>query len=63
MLVHGIHANEAMAQLGFASKLNVYRRFLTQFRYIGHIHVDARLMGNFDRLGRESTVDIAHDFL
>jgi NTE family protein len=63
MLVHAIAADEIMSGLGAASKLNGDWEFLTYLRDQGRDHADKWLVQNFDRLGRESTVDIRKEYL
>ncbi len=63
VLVHAIAADEIMSELGAASKLNGDWEFLTYLRDQGRAHADAWLAANFDRLGRESTVDIRKEYL
>jgi NTE family protein len=63
MLVHAISADEIMSGLGAASKLNGDWEFLTYLRDQGRDHADKWLAENFDRLGRESTVDIRKEYL
>jgi NTE family protein len=63
MLIHSIAANEVMNELGHASKLNADWEFLVNLRDSGRAHADAWIRENFDRLGRESTVDIRGTYL
>ena len=63
MLVHSIAADEIMSELGVASKLNGDWDFLTYLRDQGRDHADKWLALNFDRLGRESTIDIRKEYL
>jgi NTE family protein len=63
MLIHSIAANEVMTMLGHTSKLNADWEFLVNLRDSGRTHADAWLKENFDRLGRESTVDIRATYL
>jgi len=63
MLIHSIAANDVMNELGHTSKLNADWEFLTSLRESGRAHADAWLATNFDRLGRESTVDIRETYL
>jgi NTE family protein len=63
MLIHSISANEVMNELGHTSKLNADWEFLVSLRDTGRAHADAWLKENFDRLGRESTVDIRGTYL
>jgi NTE family protein len=63
MLIHSIAANEVMNELGHASKLNADWEFLVNLRDSGRAHAGAWIEENFDRLGRESTVDIRGTYL
>jgi NTE family protein len=63
MLAHSIAADEIMSELGVASKLNGDWDFLTYLRDEGRDHADKWLALNFDRLGRESTIDIRKEYL
>lgn len=63
VLVHAIAADEIMSELGAASKLNGDWEFLTYLRDQGRDHADKWMDANFDRLGRESTVDIRKEYL
>ncbi|MEK0084113.1 patatin-like phospholipase family protein [Benzoatithermus flavus] len=58
MLIHAIQAEEVMQNLSVMSKLNADWEFLTHLRDDGRAHADAWLARNFDRLDRESSVDI-----
>src|SRR5262245_4339244 len=63
ILVHAIAADDIMSGLGAASKLNGDWEFLTYLRDQGRDHADRWLASNFDRLGRDSTVDIRKEYL
>jgi len=63
MLIHGINAETVMGELSHASKLNADWEFLTYLRDVGREHADAWLDENFERLGRESSVDIGSVYL
>jgi NTE family protein len=63
MLVHSISADDVMTGLGVASKLNADWEFLIHLRDAGRAHASAWLEENFERLGKESTVDIEATFL
>lgn len=63
ILIHGISAEEEMTRLGVASKLNADWEFLTHLRDIGRERADAWIAANFDRLGKQSTVDIREQYL
>jgi len=63
MHVHWIDAEEEMRGLGVSSKLNADLDFLLHLRDLGRRTADAWLAGNFDAIGRRSTVDIREKFL
>ena len=63
ILIHAIAADNIMSGLGAASKLNGDWEFLTYLRDQGRDHADRWLASNFDRLGRDSTVDIRKEYL
>jgi NTE family protein len=52
-----------MTELSHASKLNADWEFLTFLRDEGREHAELWLDANFDKLGRESTIDIASLYL
>jgi NTE family protein len=63
MLIHSIAADDVMGMLGHTSKLNADWEFLVALRDTGRERADAWLKANFDRIGRESTVDIRETYL
>jgi NTE family protein len=63
MMIHEISAEEVMADLSVASKLNADWEFLTNLRDVGRARAEAWLEAHFDQLGRESTVDIRAKYL
>ena len=63
MLIHAIAAEEVMQGLSGMSKLNADREFLTHLFEHGRSHADRWLEANLERLGRESTVDLAATYL
>jgi NTE family protein len=63
MLVHRISAEAELKELGVSSKLNTEWAFLRHLHGVGHRTADAWLRENFDRLGRESTFDLASLFV
>ena len=58
VLVHMVNGEEDIKPLGASSKLNAEWAFLTHLRDIGRATAAAWLDDNFDKLGRESTVDL-----
>jgi NTE family protein len=63
MLVHSIEGQDFMRELGVASKLNPDWEFLTHLHEVGWERADAWLARCFDRIGRESTIDIRATYL
>jgi NTE family protein len=63
MNIHSIEDQEVMTKLGVSSKLNPDWGFLTYLRDRGRERAEEWLDGNFDHVGRKSTVDIAARFL
>jgi NTE family protein len=63
LLIHSISAEDEMNKLGVASKMNGDWGFLTHLRDIGRQYAEAWLAANFDRLGKESTIDIGKQYL
>ena len=61
--IHMIEAEKTMNQLGYSSKLNADAAFLDFLFDVGRRTAGAWISANFDRLGRESTVDVASTFL
>jgi len=52
-----------MTGLGVSSKLNPDWDFLTHLRDVGRARTDRWLDLNYERIGRESTVDLRASFL
>jgi NTE family protein len=63
MLIHSIEAQDVMTGLGVSSKLNPDWDFLTHLRDVGRARTDRWLDLNYERIGRESTVDLRASFL
>lgn len=63
MLIHMIEADGQMAGFGVASKMNPDWRFLTHLRDLGRDSAASWIDGTIDRLGIETTIDIAAEFL
>jgi NTE family protein len=59
MLIHSIADDEMMRTLTVNSKLNADWEFLTHLRDVGHARAGRWLEENFDRVGKETTVDFA----
>ncbi len=63
MLIHVIHPDEAMKDLGVSSKLNAEREFLQFLHDKGRLAATDWLETSFDKIGRESSIDIAEVYL
>ena len=63
MLIHSIRADAFMSELGVSSKLNSDWRFLTHLRDAGRKAAETWLVESYDRIGKESSVDIKKEFL
>jgi NTE family protein len=63
MLIHAITAEEVMQGLSVTSKLNADWEFLTHLFEDGRAHAGRWLEANLERLGRDSTVDLAATYL
>jgi len=63
LLIHRIEAEPEMAALGASSKMNAEWDFLVYLRDVGRQAAADWLERNFDKLGEESTVDLAADYL
>ena len=59
MLVHSIRDDAEMAQLGVATKLNPDWDFLCRLREVGRKRATEWLEKNFDKVGSDSSVDLA----
>jgi NTE family protein len=62
MLIHTIDAEDEMRKLGISSKLNAQWDFLMWLHQLGRERAGAFLEANFDKLGRESSTDVAARF-
>jgi NTE family protein len=63
VLIHSIRADEAMANLGVASKLNTDWQFLCELRERGRAAAERWLEDTFEHLGHHATVDLKSEFL
>lgn len=63
MLIHAISADDIMLKLGVASKLNADWDFLTDLRDAGRERASAWLAMNYERIGKQSTVDLHNTYL
>lgn len=63
MRIHMIEAQDIMTGLGQASKLNADWGFLTHLRDVGRQAADEWLGRNFEKIGKESSIDIEEVFL
>lgn len=63
MRLHRISADEELNPLGASSKLNAEWRFLKHLHDIGYETTGRWLEQNFDKLGKESSIDISSVYL
>ncbi|MCC6599023.1 MAG: patatin-like phospholipase family protein [Alphaproteobacteria bacterium] len=63
VLVHSIRADDAMADLGVASKFFSDWTFLTDLRDKGRAAMSQWLKKNYDDIGTRGTIDVHHEFL
>jgi NTE family protein len=63
MFIHCIDAEEEMRKLGVSSKLNAQWDFLMWLHELGRGRAAAFLDAHYDKLGRESSTDVAERFL
>jgi NTE family protein len=63
LYLHAIAADPVMRGLSAMSKLNADWEFLQHLRDDGRACAEAWLDANFDRLGRESTIDVSATYL
>lgn len=61
--IHSIRDDAQMNELGVATKLNPDWDFLCRLRDVGRIRAEEWLAANLDKIGAESTVDLADVFL
>jgi NTE family protein len=61
--IHTVEAEAEMRQLGYSSKLNADRDFLGWLFALGRERASAFLAAHFDKIGVESSTDIAEKFL
>jgi NTE family protein len=62
MLVHVIEAEDLIRGFSWSSRLNADWNFLMHLHEMGRQRADAWLTANFDRLGKESTVDLQEKY-
>ena len=63
MFIHAISSDEVMVGLSAASKLNADWAFLADLRDAGRARAGQWLEENFDRIGKESSIDILGTYL
>src|ERR1700692_894670 len=63
MLIHSIEADDVMQAMGVRSKSNADRDQINSLMKVGRERADAWLAANFDRLGKQSTIDIHEKYL
>lgn len=59
---HEISAEAELAEMGALSKMNTERAFLEYLHQLGYETADKWIAENFDRIGWESTIDLAGKF-
>ena len=63
MLIHSIRDDVLMNELGVATKLNPEWDFLCRLRDAGRVRAERWLEESFDKVGHETTVDLAADYM
>jgi NTE family protein len=63
MLIHSIEADEVMQAMSVGSKLNADWCQVNKLMKVGRKRADAWIAANFDRLGKQSTIDIDEKYL
>ncbi|MDA0786732.1 MAG: patatin-like phospholipase family protein [Proteobacteria bacterium] len=63
MLIHMIESEDTLEAFGASSKMNADWGFLCTLKEIGRNAADSWLDANFDKLGEESSIDVAATFL
>jgi NTE family protein len=61
--IHTVDAEAEMSRLGYSSKLNADRDFLSWLFELGRAQANAFLAAHYDKIGVESSTDIAEKFL
>mgnify|MGYP006276912623 FL=1 len=61
--IHAIHGGEALRELSLESKYDTRWKFLQQLRDLGRSHAEDWCMTCLDSVGKDSTIDIQHEFL
>jgi len=63
MLIDSIKADDVMQALSVGSKLNADRYLVNKLMKVGRERADVWIAANFDRLGKQSTIDIHEKYL
>jgi NTE family protein len=63
MLIHSIEADDVMQAMSVGSKFNADWDQVNKLMKVGRERADAWLAANFDRLGKQSTIDIHEKYL
>jgi NTE family protein len=58
MLMHLIEAEDLIRGFSWSSRLNTDWNFLLHLRELGRVRADQWLAANFDRIGKEPTIDL-----
>jgi NTE family protein len=61
--IHSVRADDVMHDLGVASKLNSDWDFLLKLKELGREKAAKWLKDNFDKIGKQTTIDIKEDYL
>jgi NTE family protein len=59
---HEISAEVELAEMGALSKMNTERAFLEHLHQLGYETADKWITANFERIGWESTINLAEKF-
>lgn len=63
VFIHSVSADEALEHLGYSSKLNTTRTFLSTLHTIGYEYGEQWLRDNWDKVGTCSTCNVHESFL
>lgn len=63
MHIHSVRADDVMREFGVPSKLSADWDFLLKLKEVGREKATEWLKKNFDKVGKESSVDLAADYL
>jgi NTE family protein len=63
MFIHGIEADDVMREMSAATKLDADWDRLNALKDVGRRHAGMWLDASFNRVGKESTIDIGEKYL